>query len=330
MESKRNIIDNYYQFIKNKYCCETLDELLGKKYIVDNEFGTGNFLRMKIEDGLKISRIKVDQVELEFNNRELDDDILEVGYCYDGEITIISMPDQKKYRFKAGDMFICKMLNDINSFKFKYKNCKSISIQMNFSVIGNAINPIWENKLILDWQKNIDNMLNENILLIEKSSYDLKKIAEEIDEISSDDVMGYMKLKLRVIEFLTTFFEKKLAQISKNIKRVDIERTAKAKEIINKDLEDPPLVDELAYKLKTSVCKLQQGFKDITGNTVYKYIKKTRIEKAEHLLKNTDMPVLEVANEVGYQNPSKFSSSFKQYHQITPLKYRKANKNDCR
>ena len=43
------------------------------------------------------------------------------------------------------------------------------------------------------------------------------------------------------------------------------------------------------------------------------------------LLISTDKSILEVANEIGYENPSKFSQSFKKYLGILPRKYRNIN-----
>ncbi len=37
------------------------------------------------------------------------------------------------------------------------------------------------------------------------------------------------------------------------------------------------------------------------------------------------MSVLQIANEIGYENPSKFANTFKEYNNVTPLKYRKLN-----
>lgn len=263
---------------------------------------------------------------MNFDNREFGDNILEVGYCYSGWTEILSLPDNKKYLLKAGDVFIYKTFNKVDYFKFKHKNCKTMSIHMDFYNIKNTVNPIWEDRLILEWEQNINKIFKDNILIIEKASYDLRKIAKYIDKISTDNVMGYMKLKLKTIEFLAIFLEEKSNAEFKNIKRGYQEKINRAKEIINKNVERTPTVKELASKLDITIYKLQKGFKETTGNTVYEYIKRTRLEKAKYLLENTNMSILQISNEIGYENPSKFANLFKKYNQVTPLKYRKMKK----
>ncbi|MBU5485211.1 AraC family transcriptional regulator [Clostridium sp. MSJ-11] len=325
MRGKKDAIDIYYRHIEDKYCCKISDELLGKKYIIGKQFGVGNFSRMRIEDGLEISKANIAyKMEMEFDNREFDDDILELGYCYNGDIEIFSMPDNKKYILEAGNMFIYKSLNDVEHFNLKYNKCKTISIQMNFNTIKDTINPIWEDRAIIDWQKNMNNIFKENILIIEKASYDIKKIAEQIDSISTHNVVDYMNFKLKTIEFLTTVLKEKYNERSlRTHKEQESEIIIMAKDIISKNLQNSPSVKELASRLNISVYKLQEGFKNDTGYTVYEYIQKSKMEKAKYLLKNTELSIIEIANEIGYENPSKFANLFKRYNNITPLKYRK-------
>lgn len=253
-------------------------------------------------------------------------DILEVGYCYSGNINILTLPDNAECMIKAGDIFMYKVLNDVDYFKFEYNNCKTVSIHMNFNTIKNIVNPIWEDKMITDWQMYINGIFKNDILKIERASYEIKKIAEQIELISINNMLDYMKLKIKAIEFLATFLqEKSHMQDPTNSKKYETEIIIKAKDIINKKFENSLSVKELANNLNISIYKLQQIFKNNTGDTVYEYIKKVRIEKAKYLLKNTDMSILQIVNEIGYENPSKFSSLFKSYNKMTPLQYRKVN-----
>ncbi|WP_027626125.1 helix-turn-helix domain-containing protein [Clostridium lundense] len=323
---EKDIIDRYCKYIEEEFGCKTSDEILGKKYIIGEKFGMGNFSRMKIEDGVELSIFHMYKADTHFDNSIYEDDILEISYCYSGTGEIMTFPHKKKYAFKEGQICIYKGLNDVDYFKFKYDNCKTVSVHMNFNTIKNVINPIWEDKIIIDWQNNINEIFKGDILVIENASCEIKKIAEEIDSMVVNNMLDYMKLKLKVMELLATFFGEKCNKKSlKDSTKKETEIIIASKEIISKSLQNTPSVKELASSLDISIYKLQEEFKNITGDTVYEYIKKLRIEKGKQLLKNTDMTILEVANEIGYENPSKFASVFKQYNDITPLKYRKLN-----
>lgn len=47
------------------------------------------------------------------------------------------------------------------------------------------------------------------------------------------------------------------------------------------------------------------------------------MEKAKDLLKNSDLSVNDIANEVGYYSVPSFIRKFKEIEQITPGKYKK-------
>lgn len=53
---------------------------------------------------------------------------------------------------------------------------------------------------------------------------------------------------------------------------------------------------------------------------------KLKMEYSRLLLTTTDKSITEIAYEVGYENPSKFSESFKNFFGILPSKFRKSNK----
>lgn len=69
-----------------------------------------------------------------------------------------------------------------------------------------------------------------------------------------------------------------------------------------------------------------EHFKKYTGKTVIEYLKSIKMNKACELLKNTDTPIIEVSNILGYASLSHFNRAFKECLGITPAAYRKSNK----
>ena len=56
---------------------------------------------------------------------------------------------------------------------------------------------------------------------------------------------------------------------------------------------------------------------------IYAYLKEYRINKATELLRNSGLEIGKIAGMVGYDNASKFASSFKSIMGINPNEYRK-------
>jgi len=52
-------------------------------------------------------------------------------------------------------------------------------------------------------------------------------------------------------------------------------------------------------------------------------LKEYRLQKAAHLLQETQLPLNDVCAEIGYKNVSQFIRNFKEQYGTTPLQYRK-------
>ena len=73
-----------------------------------------------------------------------------------------------------------------------------------------------------------------------------------------------------------------------------------------------------------SISKLKHAFHVRYGCTITQYIQGQRTEQAGRLLRETDLPVSQVAAIVGYQNPSRFAEIFRRNTGRSPAEYRRA------
>lgn len=64
-------------------------------------------------------------------------------------------------------------------------------------------------------------------------------------------------------------------------------------------------------------------FRRVTGQTPVEYIQTLRIEEAKQMLETTNLPIDEIAAEVGYTEPSSFRSAFRKHVGISASIYRR-------
>ena len=67
---------------------------------------------------------------------------------------------------------------------------------------------------------------------------------------------------------------------------------------------------------------MRKYFSEVMGKTCVEYITELRMEKAKHLLWETNKTILEIAMETGYENAQYFSRVFQKMEGIPPKKYR--------
>ena len=63
-------------------------------------------------------------------------------------------------------------------------------------------------------------------------------------------------------------------------------------------------------------------FKEYYGQSCKDFIKQIRIQKAEDLLRFTDLDLSYISQETGFCDCSHFIHVFREYHGITPKKFR--------
>ncbi|MGJ5620701.1 GlxA family transcriptional regulator [Sulfitobacter sp. MF3-043] len=68
---------------------------------------------------------------------------------------------------------------------------------------------------------------------------------------------------------------------------------------------------------------LLRRFRKATGQTPVDYIQTLRIEEAKQMLETTDLPIDDIAGEVGYTEPSSFRNAFRRYVGMPASTYRK-------
>lgn len=64
-------------------------------------------------------------------------------------------------------------------------------------------------------------------------------------------------------------------------------------------------------------------FKKQTGNTINDYITYRRLKRAKTLLRDSEASVIDISNEIGFNNVTYFNRLFKKCFGITPTEYRK-------
>ncbi|MXQ53857.1 helix-turn-helix transcriptional regulator [Shimazuella alba] len=121
-------------------------------------------------------------------------------------------------------------------------------------------------------------------------------------------------LELLMSAFQSFLFEQKLPKLS----RIDRQKIQQARDIMLKNMTNPPSLIQLARMIGLNDNKLKIGFKELYGTTVFGYLREKRLEKAFLLLQQGDLNVNETSLTVGYANPSYFSEAFRNKYGVNP------------
>jgi AraC family transcriptional regulator len=94
-------------------------------------------------------------------------------------------------------------------------------------------------------------------------------------------------------------------------------------EYIESNLQDHLTLDAMAAQVGISPLYLARAFKGAIGQSPHQYVLMRRIERAKELLRNTDMPIVDVALSVGFSSQSHLSHWMIRHTGVSPAAYRR-------
>lgn len=100
----------------------------------------------------------------------------------------------------------------------------------------------------------------------------------------------------------------------------------RALEMIEAKLDTGLSIESLAEHCDMGVHRFTQLFRTSTGRSPYQYFLDLRIDRAKHFLKETSLPLAEIAYKLGFASQSHFSTTFRRQTQLTPRQYRQSSR----
>lgn len=279
-----------------------------------NEFQVGNQLTL-------IKIIGKDNGKKNIFYDKLDASFIQFHFCISGSITFNY--NKGAYNLKLDEGKFLTLYNPEKHLTIDAsvaKNSKVISVLIPivefhklFSSSSSDI-PFFENKS-LNQKHYSENLISNSILIV----------LNQIIKNDMDNSTRSLLYKAKIYELFSLIFKKTkeidLDQCPFLNNDENLKKIAKAKDVILKDIKNPPSLIELSKTIDLSLKNLKKGFKEIYGKPVYKYLFDFKMERAKQLLSNGNLNVNEVSYDLGYSSSSHFIAAFKKKYGITPRTY---------
>ncbi len=95
---------------------------------------------------------------------------------------------------------------------------------------------------------------------------------------------------------------------------------------IEDNLQHPIALDDLAAIAGVSRFHFLRMFKMSTSMSPMAYLERSRIRRAQEMIRTTDMPLCSIAQSVGFADQSHFGRRFQVHAGLSPGRYRRALK----
>ena len=294
---------------------------------IQSPIGEGYMTLYMVMKGVYVmfDEFHLESCESEFKNME---NVFCIDHCRQGRIEHENLIGDKFY-MESGDLKLGRRINHSGSIHMP--NGYYYGMTIGFE-IGEAEKSIKSelSGVDIDIGAIVKKFSSDKEYFIRKDS--LLKNDEYIDHVLSEmyNVPKEIRMdlfKVKIMELLL-----RLKMLDKTLYTDDriyipAGQAEKIKEVHKLIIDSPSknyTVEVLSQMFDIPESTLRKNFREIYGSPIYKYIKKFKINKAAELLKNDrSLKVSDVAESVGYDNPSKFAAAFKDVMGLPPLEFRK-------
>jgi AraC family transcriptional regulator len=101
-------------------------------------------------------------------------------------------------------------------------------------------------------------------------------------------------------------------------------------DLLHEHFSEDISLDELAAEVRLSTFHFARMFKQSVGVPPRIYLTRLRLDKACELLETTDMPVTDIALEVGYSSNQVLARVFAKHRRVSPTDFRRATRDPGR
>ena len=158
-----------------------------------------------------------------------------------------------------------------------------------------------------------------------------KYMAEAHDEYAAKDVCYNLPIRADIYMMVTELL-RYYCSAKNDLEKLVYHNVLRLRPVISyisEHYNEKIYIEKLAEIIMVSADYFTKMFKDSIGKTPVEYINGIRVNRAMKLLISTQDPMADIAAKTGFCNPNYFHKIFKQYMEVSPLAYRKANANSA-
>ncbi|WP_235548844.1 helix-turn-helix domain-containing protein [Paenibacillus sp. Soil522] len=168
--------------------------------------------------------------------------------------------------------------------------------------------------------RNIHSYQSKLSLSIPSLDYVSNLISVMIDEYNNK-LQGYQTMLISRFMELVVYLSRQYDNQEKDIPG-NLIHLANAISYIEDHYLEPLTLEEIAVKSEMSVRHLNRSFQSYYQTTPISYLQRLRLERACTLLKHTNLTIMEISHDCGFNDSNYFTRMFTKNYNLSPKAYR--------
>ena len=293
---------------------------VSSRFHLENESGTGDITLYRVFPGVELVYNDMHMAYCNKNQQPMPN-VMEINYCKEGRCECLFGGNQYCY-MSAGDLSLCSLHDSAHQSEFPTAHYHGITVTINFSAVTEEMKRILA-LLAVDLDRIRVLALARDFTII-RAEATIDHIFSELYKVPTAIRYGYIRVKvLELLLVLTELRPDEDAAKRPYFPAAQIETVKNIHAFLVEHFSEHYTIDELSGRFGLSPTVMKKCFRGVYGDSIYAYMKKYRLQAAERLLRESTATVGEIAAQVGYLNPNKFTAAFCAEYGVPPTRYRK-------
>lgn len=251
--------------------------------------------------------------------------VLEINYCREGRCECAFGENSYCY-MAAGDLSLCFLQGKSHTSSFPTSHYHGITVTVDFAGITEQMHQILA-LLSIDLTR-IREFSEEQDFYMIRANEGVQHIFSELYTVQNHIRQSYIRIKLLELLLLLTELDFRDGRAEcVYFSKTQRDCVRKMHDFMVEHITEHYTIEELARRFDISPTAMKKCFRSMYGVPVYAYCRTYRLQIAEKLLREGQMPVAEIAAQIGYVNPNKFTSAFRSEYGMSPTEYQKRSLN---
>ena len=290
------------------------------RYVFFDQSGDATLTKYQVFPGVQLIYSDVHVVQLAFEDGTREG-VIVIHYCHEGRMEQ-DFGDQLFY-LMPGDLSIGIKNREVKSFQFPVQHYHGITIIIDAEQATQSFSQFLED-VDVSPMLVVKKLCQENHYFILRAKEQIGHIFSELYSIPEHIKKGYLKIKvLELLLVLSSIENVHTCTLEKRVSKEQAQIAKEAATYLTEHLVHRIPISCLAKRFSVSDTYLKNVFKAVYGVPIYSYIRVKKMQLAASRLIQSEDSILEIANEFGYNNGSKFTAAFREVMGETPSEYRK-------
>ncbi|MBQ8941026.1 MAG: helix-turn-helix transcriptional regulator [Firmicutes bacterium] len=289
---------------------------------MSDKTGTGKIIHSDVFEGIQAV---YNELNLENCRRTVPplDDVIQINFCMAGRYEC-RISDRYFFYVSHGDLSVGTVGRPETHGSLPTRHFCGISLYIETEKVK-ELQPWLESETGIDLKAVLALAVSRPRYFIIRDNARFNELFSVMIKCQKEHCLPLLKIKtLELLALLSRTETAVLATEPVYISPKHVLLAKKLQERITDDLAEHLTIGQLAEEFQAAPTTVKTAFRSVYGISIGGYRKIYRLQEAQKLLRESDLPISEVAAKVGYTNPGKFSSVFKETFSVTPGEYKKS------